>query len=163
MFVSITVTLTADYTGNICTNTIAVFTCISSTNVLFWVSGSNNHLFRATINSPNDTSIVGDFKVKLISKSGGKIISTATINATTNGISITCKDALVSWNSASKTIELACKFVQILNIHPFISFVHHSSTWHGCPSIAYFIYPSIHSFICPWIYKALFSLFSCSK
>ena len=145
MFDSITVTLTADYTGNICTNTIAVFTCISSTNVLFWVSGSNNHLFRATHNSPKDTSIVGDFKVTLISISGGKIISTATINTTTNGISITCRDGLSDGNSKSKTIELACEFVQILNIHPFISFVH--------PSIYLDVHPlltsSIHSFICP--------------
>ena len=48
----------------------------------------------------------------MIFSSDDKMNSTATINATaaTSGISITCSDALFNGNSASKTIELACKF-----------------------------------------------------
>lgn len=109
-----TVTLTTNYDSRVCPNTVAVMTCTTDTGTLAWQSGSENHAYSASNDSPGSSSMnmVGSFAIVLTALSGNTLTSNATVTATisVNNIAMTCSDGIAAnSNSRSETILLASK------------------------------------------------------
>ncbi|XP_019862857.1 PREDICTED: uncharacterized protein LOC109591591 [Amphimedon queenslandica] len=87
------VTLVTDYDDYACPNTNAVIRCTTDTGQLVWTSGGNQAY--STSSSLNVPHSVGSFTVRLISKLGSTLESTAVINATSsnNGSTVICGDS----------------------------------------------------------------------
>ena len=106
-------TLVTDYDDFACPNTNALITCTTDTGQLVWNIAAGSNQAYNTISNLNQAHSVGNFTVRLISKSGNTLTSTAVINATgpRNGSSIDCADSFSGGMTDTAVVLLASKLL----------------------------------------------------
>ena len=110
MLCFLTVTLSKNYQGLLCTGSEAIITCTTDTGVLRWYIDAESNVLINTNTDSNPLSL-GEFTLVVQSINQQTIKSTASLNVTMkslNGVSIECRDSLSSQHNAEKaTINLA--------------------------------------------------------
>ena len=103
-FTTVTLTSSAD---SVCPGDTVVFTCVTDTGELAWLSNGHNFLYYSV---EQLASAVNIFSVKLCNVSGMIFISTATLHNTQvghNGTVLTCSDMVYKGSSVTETVQVS--------------------------------------------------------
>ena len=118
MYITVTLTSSAD---SVCPGDTVVFTCVTDTGSLVWISNGHNYLYYSSGQLEQTVQSVYIFTVKLSNVSGMIFMSTATVDnvqLSHNGTVITCSDMEFKGTSVNKTVQLSGKCL-VQHIHSY--------------------------------------------